>query len=397
MQKGSFQWMKSLNKSIILNKIRTEGPISRALIAKETELTPPTVSSIVKELLDAELVVESEQGESQGGRKPTMLIINSSRFYVIGIDVGPRSLRATILNLSGDAVAEDSCTFSLPISKEELVDFIKERIHVLVNQHEDKEVIGIGVGMHGVVDIESGVGLFAPILGLKNIPIKEALEREFDVPVQVDNDVRAMAFGEFWFGDGSGGNNVVTVNIGSGVGAGIVLNGRLFHGEHNLAGEIGHMTVDIGGKQCSCGNFGCWQTLVSGPAIADFAYRELSMGKSSILDSMVDGHLHQIDGKMVYEAALQGDDLAINILKNTGIFIGIGLVNLIHLLNPSKIIIGGGVANASEFILYSIKETISRRALTEKAKTTEIQCSSRGDYATSMGAAALVLASIFLD
>ena len=221
------------------------------------------------------------------------------------------------------------------------------------------------------------------------------LEAEFDVPVKVDNDVRAMAFGEYWFGKGQHNENMVTVNIGHGVGAGIILNGQLFHGEHDLAGEIGHMTIDLSGRLCSCGNIGCWQTLISGPAIAETAVDHLMLGTASELRKMVNDHIEKIEGKTVYEAALAGDELAINILQETGKFIGIGLTNLIHMHNPAKIIIGGGVSNASEFILPKIKETLAIRGLTNQAKATDIACSTQGVFGTAMGAAAIVLGEIF--
>ncbi len=270
-------------------------------------------------------------------------------------------------------------------------------ITAILVKNPEKVVIGIGVGMHGAVDVERGIGLYAPLLHLTEIPLKADLEKEFDVLLKVDNDVRALAFGEYWFCEESRDKNMVTVNIGHGVGAGIVLNGQLFHGEHDLAGEIGHMTIDLAGRPCSCGNNGCWQTLVAGPAIAEAAVREITLGKDSIIRDLANGELGEIEGETVYEAALQGDPLAIDILHKTGEYIGIGLTNLIHMVNPAKIIIAGGVANAGEFMLDNIKETIARRGLTDQAKATEIVYSSRGIYGTAIGAASLVLADVFLD
>ncbi|MFK4997165.1 ROK family protein [Bacillus sp. N9] len=159
--------------------------------------------------------------------------------------------------------------------------------------------------------------------------------------------------------------------------------------EHDVAGEIGHMTIDLSGELCSCGNIGCWQTLVSGPAIAKEAVRQLSNGKTSSLTN------ETIDGKAVYEAALAGDSLAIDVLTKTGKYIGIGLTNLIHMFNPTKITITGGVAKAHKFLLPEIKQTLWKRGLTDQAKTTEIDCSSQGQYGTAIGAATLVLATIF--
>ncbi|MCJ8007569.1 ROK family transcriptional regulator [Lederbergia wuyishanensis] len=395
MKKGSFQWMKSLNRTIILNKIRTDGPISRAQIAKETKLTPPTVSSLVSELIEKELVIESEQGESIGGRKPTLLVINSDRFYIIGLDVGAKKIRAILIDLSGKTIDKTQTLIPKPISNEDLLTLIKRTINHLTSNHDTIEVIGIGVGMHGAVDVETGSSLFAPGLNLRDIPIKKELEAEYDVPVKVDNDVRAMAFGEYWFMEEKKDESIVTVNIGIGVGAGIVLNGKIFHGKYDLAGEIGHMTVDLKGNLCSCGNIGCWQTLISGPAIGEAARNQLERYPESLLLNMVEGDVQKIEGKTVYEAAVAGDALSKEILEGTGVYIGIGLTNLIHMLNPSKIIIGGGVANASPFILPIIKETISERGLTRQAKATPIYCSNQGAYGTAIGACALILGEIF--
>ncbi|WP_062108910.1 ROK family transcriptional regulator [Bacillus niameyensis] len=389
MKKGSFQWMKSLNRSIILNKVRTDGPISRATIAKETKLTPPTVSNLVSELIVSGLVIESEQGESIGGRKPTLLVINNTRFHIIGLDVGTKSIRAVLVNLSGTVLGEKETPIPLAITKDSLLKLIKQTITSLAHTHEDKEIIGIGVGMHGVVDVESGVSLFAPGLNLRDTPIKEFLEAELDLHVIIDNDVRAMAFGEYWFENGKNVDNMVTINIGHGVGAGIVLNGRLFYGDHDLAGEIGHMTVDLNGRLCSCGNHGCWETLISGPAIGRTALSYLEAGAKTMLGKK------PLDGQAVYNAALQGDEVAKQVLEITGQYIGIGLTNLIHLLNPTKIIIGGGVSGASRFIMPKIRETIAERGLTKQAKETEIYCSEQGAFGTARGAAALVLGEIF--
>jgi N-acetylglucosamine repressor len=397
LKKGSFQGMKSLNKSIVLNKIRNNGPISRAQIAKETSLTPPTVSSIVKELIDSKLVTESQQGVSNGGRKPTMLIINGDGFYVIGIDVGPKTLRIVLTNLNGKVLDQHAIDLPSTSTNETLLNLMVSQIQRMMDANEDKpgQIIGIGVGMHGVVDVAKGVSLFAPNLQLRDIPIKETLESHFQVMIKVENDARAMALGEAWFGSGNGTQNVVTVNVGRGIGAGIVLEGKLFHGDTFLAGEIGHMAIDLSGKKCICGSYGCLQTVAAGPAIGEAAQKELSMGKSSVLRDWIDGDLEKINGEMVYKGAVEGDSVCVSILENTGIYLGIGFTNLIHLLNPSKIIIGGGVSNAGNYILNSIRETIHQRGLTQKAKTTEVTVSKLGQQATAIGAVALILVDLF--
>src|SRR5690606_6867859 len=200
MKRGTFQLMKSVNKSIVLNKIRTSEPISRAQIAKETKLTPPTVSSIVRELIEQELVVESELGKSQGGRKPTMLLINKNGYYVIGVDAGPRTIKCVLSNLSGQLKDRAVVSIDPPLTNETFLTLLKDSVKKILQKVRNPEkVIGIGVAMHGVVDFETGTSLVAPILQLKNIPIKEELERALNFEVKVENDARAMALGESWF------------------------------------------------------------------------------------------------------------------------------------------------------------------------------------------------------
>lgn len=386
MRRGTFQWMKSVNKSIILNKIRTDAPISRAEIAKKTKLTPPTVSSNVKELIEQGIVIESELGESRGGRKPTMLLINHRSFYVIGVDAGPETVVCILADLAGNVVERFTSQLSLPISNHEFLVILKEGIHKIL-QHSSiqiDKIIGIGIAMHGVVEVNTGTSLFAPNLNLKNIPIKQALEKEFDLEVKVENDARAMALGEAWFGEHGELHHMLAMNIGRGVGAGLVVNGKLFHGAQDIAGEIGHMTIEINGKQCECGNRGCLQTFVSGPAIAKVAK-----------ESMVDFGDRDATGEEVYRLALSGREDCISILEKTGEIIGIGLTNLIHVINPEKIILGGGVTKAEKFILPVIRQTIQRRALTANAKQTEVVISKLGDDATVLGAISLLLVDLF--
>lgn len=383
MQRGTFQLMKSVNKSIILNKIRTSEPISRAQIAKETKLTPPTVSSIVRELIEQDLVKESELGESKGGRKPTMLLVNKDGFYVIGVDAGPKTIECILSNLSGQIKDRVVVSIESPLTNESFLDLLKSGIRkILQNVKERSKVLGIGMAMHGVVDVARGTSLFAPILQLSNIPIKDELEREFDLVVQVENDARAMTLGESWFGEHGDVSSMMAVNLGSGVGAGVAINGKLYHGSTDLAGEVGHMTIDMNGERCECGNRGCLESFASAPSIVNRANKRMP-GKNIT------------SSREVYELALENDKECVELLQRTGAIIGIGLTNLIHVLNPELIIIGGGVSKSERFILRPIRETISMRGLTKEAKETCVVVSELGDDATILGAVALLLVELF--
>ena len=383
MRKGTFQWMKSVNKSIILNKIRTSAPISRAQIAKETNLTPPTVSSNVKELIEQGIVKESVLGESQGGRKPTMLLINNEEFYMIGVDAGPNSIDCILTDLSGKICKRSSEILTKPITEHEFLTLLKKCIHSCLadSTSYDSKIIGIGVAMHGVVDIASGISLYAPILSLTNMSIKEELEMEFELEVKVENDARAMALGESWFGNHGELSSMLVMNIGLGVGAGLVIEGDLYHGAQNIAGEVGHMTIDLHGQVCECGNRGCLQTFITGPAIAE---RSMEIRPEQ-----------RLTAEKVYELAIVGDKELENLLKETAMVIGIGLTNLIHIINPQKVVLGGGVTNAQEILLPVILQTIAERALTPQAKQTEVVITTLGNDATLIGAVSLLLVDLF--
>lgn len=395
---GSFKLMKSLNRTLILNIIRRDGPISRAEIAKQAKLTPPTVTNIVHELLESQLVKEREMGVSTGGRKPILLTINAESFYVIGVDVGIRQLRVVIADLNATITNKIEEPIPDGIGKKEFVKLLIDQVGGII-QHANltkEKIIGIGIGMHGVVDATEGVALYAPNFDLKNVPIKATLEREFQLPVKVENDAKALALGENWFGYGVNVQNMVCLNIGNGIGAGIIIDDKLFNGKNGIAGEIGHTAIDLNGPKCSCGNHGCLQALAAGDAIRERALKEINSGRKSSIAELVNGDMDRVDGKVVHQAAIHGDELAIEVLKQSGRYLGVGIANLINLLNPELVVISGGVSKAGKFILDPIKTVVWERVLNQAAKQTDIVQSKLGDQGTVIGALTLVLAELFI-
>ncbi|MFN7252637.1 MAG: ROK family protein [Anaerobacillus sp.] len=395
---GSFQLMKSINRTLILNTIRKENLISRAEIAKKTKLTPPTVTNLVNELLEANLVKESEMGISKGGRKPILLSINATGFYVIGVDVGVQKLRVVMTDLSANIIEEIVVPLLNGITKEELIQVIKENIHSVINISKINRVkiIGVGVGMHGIVDYKKGIAIYAPNLHLKNIALKEELEKEFQLPVKVENDAKALALGENWFGYGLDVDHMVCINVGIGVGAGIIFKDRLFHGLNGIAGEIGHTLVDINGPICACGNYGCLQTLCAGEAIRNYAIDEIDLGRETVIMDLVKNDISKIEAKTIHDAAKCGDELAVEILEKSGRFLGIGIANLINSLNPQLVVLSGGISKAENFILEPVKNEVQKRVLTDEAKKTPILISNLGDRGTVIGAVTLVLSELFI-
>lgn len=397
IQVGSFQGMKSLNKSAILNVVRQHGLISRAEIAKLTKLTPPTVTNLVGELIDTKLVIETDLGESTGGRKPILLSINSSAFHVVGVYAGPKKVKAVVATLDGNVVNQVEAKYEVNPVAEQFLKTLADVIEKVIEGANPKmeSILGIGVGMHGLVDSEEGVSIFAPHLNFRNIAIKEYLEQKFDLPVEVENDIRAQAIGESWFGQGKCVPNFILFRVGTGVGAGIILDHQLYRGTSYTAGEIGHTTIDINGPKCSCGNYGCLETMVGGAALAGRAQQAIRLGKKSILEEMCQGDIELIDGKMLYLAARKEDQVAKDVLEDTGRYLGIGIANLINILNPSLIILSGGVLGSADFLMDSLRKTVERRALAKPAQAVSIVISELGENAIAIGAFTLLLQKIF--
>ncbi|HEY8909965.1 MAG TPA: ROK family transcriptional regulator [Desulfosporosinus sp.] len=394
---GSFQGMKSLNKSAILNVVRQHGLISRAEIAKLTKLTPPTVTNLVGELIDTKLVVETDLGESTGGRKPILLRINSAAFHVVGVYAGPKKVKAVSATLDGNVVTQVETNYVEKPTDEQFLEALEEVVRRVIKETnlEKESILGIGVGMHGLVDSERGVSIFAPHLNLRNVPIKAYLKQKFDLPVEVENDIRAQAIGESWFGRGKDISNFILFRVGTGVGAGIILDNQLYRGASFTAGEVGHTTIDINGPKCSCGNYGCLEAMVGGTALARRAQQAIRFGKKSILEDMVKGNLELIDGKLLYLAAGQKDQVAMDVLEDTGRYLGIGIANLINTLNPSLIILSGGVFGAADVIMGTLRKTVEKRALAKPAQEVSIVISELGENAIAIGAFTLLLKKMF--
>ncbi|WP_091834730.1 ROK family transcriptional regulator [Marininema halotolerans] len=393
MQTGSFRWMKSINKSIILNVIREKGPIPRAEIAKVTQLTPPTVTNIVGELLDAGIVVESDLGESTGGRKPILLRINASAFSVIGVYAGVDKIRAMSADLDGNLEGEAEVPIPPNPDRSFYIRSIIDTIHQLAApiHHSGRPLLGIGVGMSGWVDHEQGISLSCPSLNLRNIPLRDLLEREFSVPVEVENGVRTLAMGESWFGEGREIADFICVHIGNEVNAAFVKEHSLVYSPSFTAGELGHTTVDIEGPLCGCGNRGCLEVFGSSVAMVRRAQEGLDQGVISSLNH----HEGPLSERVLFEAAREGDEFARAVLVDTGRYLGIGLANIVNLFNPRRIILCGDLISEVPYVLHSLQETVEQRALATPVADVTIVPAGLGRNGGPMGAVTLVLMKLF--
>lgn len=392
--------VKDINTAAILRVIRESGPVSRADITKRTGLNPATVSSNVANLLEIGIVREIGAGRSSGGRKPTLLELDAGAFYVAGVDMGTTKVSAAITDLEGTIRHRVSLDFEGRTSPEEVLGVMRRSVGQALEALEASgversRVLGIGMGIHGLVDAERGVSIFAPAFQWEQVEIVGRFEEWFGLPVEIDNDVRAMALGEKWFGRAKDVSDFIFLNIGTGIGSGIYVHGELLRGAHYGAGEIGHVHVADNRERCYCGISGCLSTLASGPALERQARRRAEAGELPLLLELAAGDVRAISGELISAAASRGEPGCRTLLKETGLYIGHAISLLINVLNPEMILVGGGVSKAGEPLYEGIREAARAKSLRNNASHVYIGPSALGDQCGLIGAATLILRNVF--
>jgi glucokinase-like ROK family protein len=394
---ANLELVQKINRSIVLNVIRDKGPLSRADVSRRTKLTRSTVSSIVSYLTKKNLVRETGLSSSGVGRRGILLELNPKAYYVVGIDLGTLNTIAAVVDLEGKIVERVEHPTNGEKNRDDVIERVKTAIHEVISASNLnlQKIAGIGLAVPGLVDSKKGMILFIPNFGWKDTPLREILEEEFHTPIFIDNNANAMALSEAQFGIGRGVKNFICVNIGIGIGSGVIINREIYRGETECTGEIGHTTVDYNGPKCSCGNNGCLEVMAAGPAIARRAVKAIREGRKTVITELVEENLNQITAAVVAQAANQGDRLAREIMEKTGEYLGTGIANIINLFNPQMVIIGGGVAQAGSLIFDPLKRTMKKRAFSVPAKVVKIATPSLGRDCTVIGAASLVLKEIF--
>lgn len=312
----------------------------------------------------------------------------------IGIDVGGTNVKIALVDDNGKIIYSNSVPTYAKMGYEYTVNNIKQAIRDLMKETNTttSDIEGIGFDFPGQVDCKTGVVKLAPnIPGWVNVPIAQMIEDEFHIPTRIDNDVRCAALGELKFGAGKGCENFICITVGTGIGSGIVINGKVVRGATNAAGELGHIKLQMnGGPICGCGDTGCLEAFASGPAIVAMAQEYIKGGKSTKFREMAAAEGGEITPYMVAKAAEEGDPVAKRIFEIVGEYIGIGLTSVINLLNPEKVIIGGGVAESGELLLGPIRKTIKERAMVVAGNAVEIVPAQLGNSAGVIGASMLI-------
>ncbi len=375
--------IRDINRQIVLNYVRDREPISRAEIARETALQRSTVSAIVEVLRRDGLVEEIGEGESTGGRRPTMLRLRAAGAMAIGVDVMPTHTTIAASDLAGRVLAR----VELPhvAEPEQLIAQVAEGIRRLAPSASLIE--GVGVSLPGLVDPANGRAIYIPHFRWRDWPVVHDLELATGLPVTIDNDANAAALAALWFGRPEIGaaRDFIMVYVGDGLGTGIVVDGQIYRGERGAAGEFGHMIVgERGPVACSCGNYDCWEAFASGrAAIARYAQ---AVGQS-------DG-AHLPGFAQLVDRALAGERFAIDALVETAHYLGIGISNLVIGLSPEAVVVGGAIARAWPLVADALGETIGR-SVRRGLPSALIVPSILGDQPTLLGSISLVLARKF--
>jgi glucokinase len=259
---------------------------------------------------------------------------------------------------------------------------------IAVKGAKREHFVGVGIGAPGPLDRKNGVVIVAPNLGWRDFPLRDAVSDRVRIPATLDNDANCATLGEWWRGAAQGTRHVVGLTIGTGIGGGIVLDGQLYHGASDVAGEVGHTTIDSTGRYCRCGNYGCLEAYASGPAIALRAREALERDEASVLHRMVNENLSLLTAATVYDAANNGDALALEVVRDTAKFLGTGVANLLNLLNPDVVVITGGVTRAGDRLFEPLRAEVKRRAFRPAVKACRIVPGKLAGTAGMVGAVA---------
>jgi glucokinase len=319
--------------------------------------------------------------------------------WVIGVDIGGTNLVVGSVPSVGGAPAAMRTRATLPArgadaAVDDVVLMANEVIDETLRCHGGtrESFVGVGIGCPGPLDLERGILITTPNLGWTNYPMRDRVSGLLGLPASLDNDANCATYGEWWQGAARGTTTAAGVTIGTGIGGGLIVDGKLVRGASGAAGELGHTTIDFTGRRCACGNYGCLEAYASGPNIAARAREGIEAGDRSLLVELVDGDLDRITALTVYDALLQGDEHAQAVMLETAKILGAGIANLVNLFNPEVVVVVGGVTRAGDHLFTPLWSEVRRRAFDVAVQACRIVPGELGDAAGVIGAAGVFLA-----
>ena len=404
---GDLEALKRRNKSLILSMINQKGPISRAELTHQTDLSKVTITRLVKELLEEEIVREIGLDVSSGGRRPILLELNPDSGFIIGIDVGLESIHAGLTNLKGNILMGVKRKNEISQTGKELVQRMKEVVDELLSQTDIRsdvrpdKIRGIGVSMPGLIDTKEGVVLFGHVVNEKKIPLRTLLKEHFTYPVYVDNDANVGVLGERYLGVGKEVRNILYIHVKRhhkdrmSLGCSFVIDGRIYRGASQTSGELGlRIPIEKVGSLKDEDVAGLLPWVID-PSFSEQAVKQILSGRPSLLKTMVKDNLEAVTFDTVMEAARKKDRVALDVFDQIGHKLGARIAFLVDFLNPELVILGGDIVYAEELILTPVREAVARLAFEVPAQTVAIRLADvRGEFGACIGASYLVLSNL---
>ncbi|MFO7874912.1 MAG: ROK family protein [Bacteroidales bacterium] len=394
---GSYHLKKIQIKKDIIDIFYKDGLKTIADLCELTNNSIPSTTNIMNELVQEGWVHNVGIGESKGGRKPAVYDLNTDAGLMAAIDISRNFSRLGIFNLKNEQLGNIIELQEGLETSDNILALLKEALEAILeeNQIKEKNILGLGLTIPGLIDIKTGVSYSYSQFGER--PLREFFRDYFDIQSTIEHDTKAMAVGESWFGRARGKSNVLFINIGSGIGLAILINGELYHGHSGFCGEFGHIQMDPDGDLCYCGKIGCLETIASGTALVKKSREEISGGKSSIIRNLVDNNTEAITLNTIIEAANQGDLFAIELIEEAGEHLAKGISILIHLFNPETIIIGGEMSEAGNLITDPIQQKLNKYTMLRLRKDSEIILSALKEKAGLYGTLPLIFDRIIQD
>lgn len=379
--------VKNLNKHVALDLIRfSAGGISRIELSRQLGLTRAAVTSIVGDLIDAGLVRETDSHPT-GGRRPIILEINPERGFVVGVDMGATHVTLILADHLARVIQEKEAPLDI---KEGPLVCLPKVDSVMKSWLQSagigfKNISAIGVGVPGPIVADAGMVSGPPIMpGWDNFPIQKWLQNAWECPVNLSNDAELGALGEWAYGAGRGVTNLAYIKVGTGIGAGLLMDGQIYRGTTGCAGEIGHITLDEKGPLCSCGNRGCLEAMAGGRAIAQKGIEAVYYNNRTVLAEITPPE--KISARDVLSAARRGDLISQQIVREAGYHLGTAIASMVNLINPTMVVIGGGVAQVGDLLLDPIRQMVRQRSLRVASQAVNIAAALLGRRSSGMGA-----------
>jgi glucokinase-like ROK family protein len=388
--------IRQVNASLVLNALRLNAPISRAELAAITRLNRSTVTNIVNTLIDDGLILEMESKESRIGRPGIPLALHPEGGAVIGIEIGAGYISIILTDFVANILWRDYLVTPLTTEQIDIIskteDLIDQAISIANSMR--LRLLGIGMGVPGLVDVQKGFLLFAPNLGWRDVPLRLIFSQRFHLPLYVENEANLGALGEYYFGVGRDVDTFIYLSSGVGLGGGVIIDGQLFKGGRGFAGEVGHIQRDPQGEVCGCGRRGCWETQVGPSAVLLRVKKAINADSQKAIVREVYGDLNELTFEHVVDYALQGNQLCASALNNMARDLGAGIADLANIFNPQMVVIGGEISYGREVILPVLEETIGNETLPAVKDDLLVTFSEHGKDATVLGAIAVVLDDI---